>query len=273
MTSKELLSIINNGETSKVQFKRQINSVDSIAAEMIAFSNSKGGVILIGVEDKTGQVIGLSNEQLPEYNQLIAKIANNNIKSSIFLFTEIVELVIGSEVKKILIAEISEGVNKPYKENNGTIWIKQGSDKRKLTENSELVRLFQQSGTIYVDELTLPQTSVNDIDFSQVEKYIKVIQKKIEDDKIEITPKLLTNVNILRDNHLTLAGLLCFSKNPQKYRPAFCIKAISFFGNSIGGSDYRSSKDIEGTIPEMFEKTIDFFNSNLHHIQADQNFN
>lgn len=136
-----------------------------------------------------------------------------------------------------------------------------------------MVRLFQQSGTIYVDELTVPQTSVNDIDFSQVEKYIKVIQKKIEDNKIEITPKLLTNVNILRDNHLTLAGLLCLSKNPQKYRPAFCIKAISFFGNSIGGSDYRSSKDIEGTIPEMFEKTIDFFNSNLHHIQADQNFN
>lgn len=146
MTSKELLSIINNGETSKVQFKRQINSVDSIAAEMIAFSNSKGGVILIGVEDKTGQVIGLSNEQLPEYNQLIANIANNNIKSSIFLFTEIVELVIGSEVKKILIAEISEGVNKPYKENNGTIWIKQGSDKRKLTENMNWFGCFNNQG-------------------------------------------------------------------------------------------------------------------------------
>jgi predicted HTH transcriptional regulator len=63
------------------------------------------------------------------------------------------------------------------------------------------------------------------------------------------------------------------SYHRQKYRPAFCIKAISFFGNSIGGSDYRSSKDIEGTIPEMFEQAMDFFSANLHSVQAGQNFN
>lgn len=53
----------------------------------------------------------------------------------------------------------------------------------------------------------------------------------------------------------------------------FCVKAISFFGNSIGGTDYRSSKDIVGTIPEIFDETMDFFNANLQHIQDGQNFN
>ena len=42
MNAIELLDIISTGETSKVQFKREIDSDDSIAAEMIAMSNSKG---------------------------------------------------------------------------------------------------------------------------------------------------------------------------------------------------------------------------------------
>ena len=46
----ELLDIINSGETSKVQFKREIDSADSIASEMIAFSNAKGGIILFGMK-------------------------------------------------------------------------------------------------------------------------------------------------------------------------------------------------------------------------------
>ena len=76
-------------------------------------------------------------------------------------------------------------------------------------------------------------------------------------EKIEISETLLTNLNIFKDGRLTLGGLLFFANNPQKYRPAFCVKAISFFGNSIGGTDYRSNKEIVGTIPEIFEETYE----------------
>ena len=40
------------GETTKVQFKESFTSQKEIAKEMIAFANTKGGVILFGVEDK-----------------------------------------------------------------------------------------------------------------------------------------------------------------------------------------------------------------------------
>jgi predicted HTH transcriptional regulator len=72
---------------------------------------------------------------------------------------------------------------------------------------------------------------------------------------------------------MTLGGLLFFAKEPQKYRPAFCIKAISFFGNSIGGLNYRDSQDIIGTIPDMFDESMFFFKRNLRHVQKGQNFN
>ena len=42
------------GETTRVQFKREFTSQKEIAKEMIVFANSHGGVVLFGVEDKTG---------------------------------------------------------------------------------------------------------------------------------------------------------------------------------------------------------------------------
>lgn len=273
MNAIELLDIISTGETSKVQFKKEMDNDDSIAAELIAFSNSKGGMILFGIEDKKGTVLGLDYQQLQSYNNRTATIANDKVKPQIFLYTEVVSIPSETDEKKILVVEVSEGIAKPYKDKNGAIWIKQGSDKRRLTDNNEQVRLFQQSGILYLDEMIIPQTTIDDINFSKVEEYVKAIQKRETDEKIEISETLLTNLNILKDKRLTLGGLLFFANNPQKYRPAFCVKAISFFGNSIGGTDYRSNKEIVGTIPEIFEETMSFFNANLQHVQDGQNFN
>jgi hypothetical protein len=47
MDSNELLSLIERGETSTVQFKSNVHNEQSIAQEMVAFANSQGGKILI----------------------------------------------------------------------------------------------------------------------------------------------------------------------------------------------------------------------------------
>ncbi|MGI6321141.1 MAG: helix-turn-helix domain-containing protein [Bacteroidales bacterium] len=102
MNTKELLDIINSGETSKVQFKREMDNNNSIVAELIALSNSKGGIILFGIEDKTGAIKGLDYEQLQSYNNRIASIANDKIKPQIFLYTEVHTLPTEDGEKKML---------------------------------------------------------------------------------------------------------------------------------------------------------------------------
>ena len=274
MTIIELVDIISSGETSKVQFKRELDSYDAMAAELIAFSNAKGGKIFIGVEDKTGELIGLNADQIRSYNQLLANIANDMIKPQVFIFTEVINVSEDVELgKKILVVEISEGISKPYKDKNGAVWIKQGSDKRRLTDNNELIRLFQQSGLLYLDEMIVPQTTIADIDISKVSYYLTLLYKREREIDFDMSEKLLNNLNIMKEGRLTLGGLLFFAKNPQKYRPAFCVKAVSFVGNSVGGNTYRSSQDIEGTIPQLFEETLRFFTTNLLYVQAGQNFN
>lgn len=262
MDALELKKIIALGETSMVQFKELMDSEPTIAAEMIAMSNAKGGIIVFGVRDKSGEIVGLDYVQLQKIGNRIATLATDAIKPQIFVTTEALALDTDDGSRNVLVVHVEEGFAKPYKDNNGTVWVKQGSDKRKLTDNNELFRLFQQNGNVYVDENIVPYTSVNDIDKEKVAHYLA----KIGDEEAVQTETLYQNLNILRNGALTLAGLLFFAKKPQRFRPVFCIKAVSFFGNDIAGVEYRDSEDIEGTIPEMFQKAMSFFTRNLHHV-------
>ena len=272
MTATELTEIIACGETSKVQFKELLDNKDSIAAEMVAMANSDGGQILFGIKDKTGDVCGLDYAKIQEIGNKLAIIASDFVKPQIFITTEVVTLQTDGEKKRVLVATIEKGISKPYKDKNGVIWMKQGGDKRRLTDNNEQIRLFQQSGQLYVDEMIVPNTEFEDIDKEKVIEYLTKIDG-FEREKDDITPILCKNINILKNNRLTLGGLMFFGKKPQKYRPAFCVKAVSFVGNELAGTQYRDSQEITGTIPKMFDDVMYFFNRNLHHTQQGQNFN
>jgi predicted HTH transcriptional regulator len=269
MDAAQLQDIIVSGETSKVQFKEKFDKTDSIAAEMIALSNTLGGIIIFGVEDKKGILVGLDYEELQMTGNKIAQTASDSVTPPIYPITEVITL----DEKKFLVAHIQEGSAKPYKNNNGTIWVKQGADKRRLTDNNEQMRLFQNSGLLHFDEMTIPGTSFADLEPLRIKEYLELIKKDTDIDTIEINETLARNMSALKDGKVTLGGLLYFAKHPERHCPIFCIKAVSFVGNNIGGSEYRNSRDIEGTIPHMYEKAMDFVLSNIRHLQADQDFN
>ncbi|WP_191015550.1 RNA-binding domain-containing protein [Treponema zioleckii] len=272
MTDKELLEIAACGETSRVQFKALLDNQASIAAEMVAMSNSKGGQIIFGIADKTGEICGLEYSQIQEIGNKLSSIATDLVKPQIFITTEVVSVFINADTKRVLVANIEEGIAKPYKDHQGIIWIKQGGDKRKLTDNNEQIRLFQQSGLIYVDEMIVPNTAFSDLNKEKICAYLSKIDGD-EHSTEDVTEQICKNLNILKADKLTLGGLLFFAKKPQQFRPAFCVKAVAFFGNDIAGTEYRDSQDIVGTVPKIFDETMDFFKRNLHHTQQGQNFN
>ena len=51
--------------------------------------------------------------------------------------------------------------------------------------------------------------------------------------------QILNNLNLAKQSNLNLAGLLLFGKDPNRYKPAFMIKAMSFVGNDPTGDRYR----------------------------------
>ena len=69
METDELLAIIARDEDSRHQFKADVNNASSLAAEMVAFSNGTGGLMLIGVNDGDGSRSGLTREDIGRINQ------------------------------------------------------------------------------------------------------------------------------------------------------------------------------------------------------------
>lgn len=267
MNTLELLDIIGKGETSKVQFKANVTNEQSIAQEMVAFANTKGGTILIGVDDKTWDIIGLTDDDLRRLANLLVNASSQHVKEPIFIETDTIEY----DGKKVFIVNIPEGIAKPYKDNDGIIFMKNGANKRKVTSNEEISRLLQSSGYLYAEEKVLNHKTHDDINIEKFKSFYKVKYKEaIEEDNVE---NYLQNLRLSTDGRITIAGALLFGNNVEKLIPAFFITAIWFPGNDITDSEYISSKNLTGTLDVLYREGFDFILSKLASLQAGQSFN
>ena len=165
MKEKQIIKRIHQGEDSQTQFKENFTNSEQVAAEMAAFSNSKGGFILIGVSDE-GEITGLSKEDIQRLNQLISNTATENIKPPITPLTEIIRI----ENKKILVIEVKQGINKPYCTNKNIFYTKVGADKRKISRE-ELLRLFQESGHLSADVMLIYDSTIDDLNLDKFKKF------------------------------------------------------------------------------------------------------
>lgn len=270
MTENEFKEICLCGETTRVQFKCEFTSQKEIAKEMIAFANSHGGMILFGVEDKIGKLVGLSYEQIQLASRELGNAAQEQVRPTVYIDTEVVK----ADGKHYLICNIAEGRNKPYKNLQGEIWVKQGADKRRITENSEILALFQSSGTYRPEEDAIRETSVSDLEITYLKEYFRNVYGREMEDFEQPVDSMLRSLGITAANgEVTRAGMLFFGRNPGLYERSFMVKAVAFDGNTIGDTAYIDSRDISGTIPWMFRESITFLKSILRHQQNGQNFN
>ncbi len=268
MEITELLEIINRGEDSKHQFKSNVTNAISLAQEMVAFSNSGGGKIFIGVDD-TGDIAGLSSADINRLNGLISSAASQNVLPPINTETENIALSEGM----VIVITVLDGISKPYMDNKGTILVKSGADKRRATSREELQRMFQNAGLIHGDEIPANGTTVADIDLSYFKNFFEnEYGKKLEDQSIPL-PDILENMNLLKNGILNISGALLFAKKPQVRLPIFIVKAICYPGNIIDESKYLDSQDITGKLSDIFQKSLSFVSRNLKHVQRDRNIN
>jgi predicted HTH transcriptional regulator len=158
-TAEQIKQLIPQGETTTVQFKLRSEDAYKMGVEMVAFSNTQGGVLFIGINDKTGIISGLSFEEIQQTNALLVNAASENVKPAIVITTETVNV----DGQNIIVATIPKGKDKPYKDNKGIIWVKNGSDKRKVFSNSELRVMMQSCGSLSADCDSVEGTSYKDI--------------------------------------------------------------------------------------------------------------
>ena len=85
MTEKELLELRDLAEQGKVQFKERALDKNDMSAEMSAFANKKGGRLIIGIKDKTGEINPLSYKEVQETTNLLTSVASDCLNPGIVI--------------------------------------------------------------------------------------------------------------------------------------------------------------------------------------------
>ncbi len=266
----QLAEIISRGESSKVQFKERLPHQDTMAQEIVAFSNTSGGLIIIGVNDKTGILNGLSFSEIQQISTQLVTIADQQVFPSVNIETETVAV----DSNTLIVVKVPEGLSKPYKDRNGTIYKKNGPDKRKVTSNDEISRLLQQARIMYADEMPVNGSSIDDINLTLFDSFIKKRYAKSMAELELPLPTLLSNLSLMEGTQLTLAGLLLFGKNRSKFRPLFSVQCISVNDIVVTGRNYADNEPaFDGTLQEILDSVLAFINRNLKKIPSGTSFN
>ena len=290
----DILKQINAGEVSGVQFKERILDKYDIACELVAFSNSHGGKLVVGIKDKTGETNALSYSEVQETTNLLSDIASENVVPSILIKIDSVEVEDGN----LVVATVKEGLNKPYHDNKGIVWVKNGADKRKVFDNAELAEMMTDCGSFAPDEAGVRDATVNDLDAATIKLFLgnrfdRVLEKKgltgdaFNEASLDMIcsaiakghdcEKILRNLRFIRpDGTLTVAAMLLFGKYTQRWMPMMTAKCICFAGNSVGSKVFRdkvNDADMEGNLLHQYDTIMDFFTRNLHNVQVGEEFN
>lgn len=240
MNRKELSFILTEGEGQKIEFKESLRNIDR---EMVAFANSTGGRIFLGVND-SGIIKGLTiTNSLKSQIQDIANNCEPEIHISIDHF------------ENILIVTVSEGDDKPYKCSSG-FYKRIGPNTQKLSRD-EIVEFFESEGKIRFDELIEPKFHYpEDFDLERFRRFLALSGiSKIDDRE---TMLLHLGIAEKKEKHLVFnnAGVLFFAKEPQRFIP-WSVFTVALFKDDAG-TDVIDRKEIEGSLFEIVEEVMKF---------------
>jgi ATP-dependent DNA helicase RecG len=226
-TRIELLELINNGENSGVEFKRDVIDNRALAKELVAFSNRSGGAVLLGVEDN-GAVSGITRENLEEW---VMTACRDKIRPGIIPFFEIVRDV--EPGKHVAIVRVTAGssVHSVWHNSGNTYYIRVGTQSREATPE-ELSRLFQQRGGFRAELRPVSGARLTDLDFRRLRDYFgRVRQQDMPDEGDEAGwHTLLLNTELMVEEGITLAGILLFGISPNRFLPFAGVDAVAFLG-------------------------------------------
>lgn len=225
VTRTDLLEIIRSGENSGVELKRDDLTSDQLARELVAFLNFEGGMVLLGVEDD-GRISGLTRRDIEEW---VMTACRDKIRPAIIPFFEIVRDVEG---KDIAVVRVPRGldVQSLWHHNRNTYFIRVGSQTREPSPE-ELGRLFQQRGIFRAELRPISGATYDDLDFRRLKDYFVRLRRQDavpSDNDRAGWETLLLNTEIVVEDGVSLAGLLLFGRNPNRFLPQAGVDAVAF---------------------------------------------
>ena len=234
-----------------------------MAIPIVAFANADGGVIAIGVSDKSRNVEGV-NQHIEKLNELL-RVPFDFCNPSISVTCSYVPCTDkdGNE-NRILLMQIPAS-SSLHTNQADEAFIRVGDKSRKLAFD-ERVQLMYDKGERSFEDTVVYGASIEDIDMDAVAKYVNLLgySKSPLTYLRENNHFVTTNKN--GEEVISVACMLLFGKNPQLFFPRARTRFIRYQGmDEKVGTEMNVIKDVtfEGTILHQIEKTVEYLETQV----------
>jgi len=233
MTKTELLELIRNDESSFVELKRDDIDNRALAGEIVAFSNSEGGHVLLGVEDDQS-ISGITRGNLEEW---VMTACRDKIRPPVIPAYELIRDVAPGKDVAVISVQPGWTVHHVWHNNHAYYYIRVGSLSREA-DTTELQRLFQRRGSVRFETQPVTGSSMADLSQPRLTEYFATVRGQSVPDREDIDgwERLLHNTEFLvesatdSDRVCSVAGLLLFGVSPKRFLPHATIDVAVFHG-------------------------------------------
>lgn len=222
--------------------------VEALAQTLVAFANSDGGTILVGVEPE-GRLCNVAPEEVQQ--SLLA--AQAECRPPIEVGWEQMEAS-GGTVVAIRVPRSSE----LHTLADGRVLIRAGQENKPLT-GPEVRQLAATKSAGDFEAEPVPAADFDDLSSEIIQEYLAKRQERGDGPLSRPLPEFLKEIGALdEDGRPTVAGLLLFGERPQVYLPQSGLVFVRFMGTEPRGSDglagYGRREEIGGPLARMIER-------------------
>ena len=266
MLADELAARIAKGENLHTEFKGPLPHPDDLAAALVAFANTDGGDVFLGVDD-AGGTLGVAD--VDRTAQRVDSVAYNNCSPPVTVLQE----TVATETGPVLVVRVPRGEGRPYRTNRGAYYTRTASGRRHASRE-ELLRLFQADARVFYDETPVQRSTAADLDNEAADEMLAAIREQGQGLAIAGLPqqRLLANWGLLAESpsRPTVAGMLLLGGAPQRFLPHAYVSALRIPGTDIA-TPPMDQKRIEGRAFDLLvaaESFLDFHLLRRHRIRG-----
>lgn len=272
MTIRELSRRIRLGEDSTLELKRVVMAGERVsdpkrndmADELAALANARGGTVILGVDDKSREVLGIALRDLDVVERWAREICNDSVKPALNADIRKLELPApNGQLVPVVRLDIARSLF--VHKSPGGYFRRIGSSRREMAPEV-LARLFQersQTRMIRFDESIVPGTATGDLDYALTRRFLRA--EPSQDGVSETAARKLRLVVDDDDGvaRITLAGVLMCTRKPQRWLPHAYVQAVSYAGERTDVEYQTDARDLGGPLDEQVAEALHFVRRNM----------
>ncbi len=240
-------------EGATIELKESLGAWKEIVQTCAAFASAKGGRLYIGASDQ-GNVVGVQIGK-GTLEDLSNKIAQNTVPKLIPAVT-----TQQMQGKTVILVDVAESSTKPVTAFDRA--LRRSGRTNQVLSASEIAQLYLATRGMTWDQTSRPDATLDDIDTEKVQKFLSraKTERRWEIDPRTSADQALRQLNLMHNGQLTIAALLLFGKNPQRYLVQSKVRCARFKGDDE--VEFLDLKVIEGDIIEQVAEAMAFVRRN-----------